>query len=349
MRYHQKTLIGLLLSLLSGALLAAVSPVTLYKVTPVVLPITIHASGSVLSRRMGAIQSQVAGQIISTHLVPGQAVKKGEVVAVIKPRPYNMLVSEAHGQYLKAKAALGNQQGVVERATVLYNSKAYPKVGLNEQKAKLHAIQGDYESAKAQWDEAKLKQSKTQIKSGITGQVDEQKAYTGTVVDAGTILYTVVDPTMLKANVFVPENYRSVLKPGLAVQLISGTDPNKTIAGKVTRILPVVNPASRQLTVVIRFQKNNDLLPGGSVEANIITQKKAAKLVVPQAAIMHDEEGQYVFTYNKGKLKQVYVSVGNTDKGMTMVLDGLKAGEEVVNKGASFVNANSKVKVVKGD
>jgi membrane fusion protein (multidrug efflux system) len=150
----------------------------------------------------------------------------------------------------------------------------------------------------------------------------------------------------LKVDFRVPEIYLRQVTVGQTLQVTLDALPGKIYEGKVFAINPLVDAAGR--AIVIRAQvKNTDtaLRPGMFARVRLFTRTAEDALVLPEQALVPQGEDQYVFRVVDGKAVRAKVTVGQRRDGMVEIVDGLAAGDLVVNAGQLKLRDGSPVAV----
>lgn len=215
------------------------------------------------------VAPKVSGEIIEVYVTDNQTVKKGDIIAKIDPRDYQVRVDQTSAMYqkelLNQTNALANRDAVVselavakrdvERYTNLYNAGAVSKQTLDNAITKYDSLSArqvkanedilsnggnkvadaNIKALKAQKDAAELNLSYTTIYAPQDGTVASRRVEKGMLVNAGTPLLTIVPH-----NVWVVANFKETqlkgMKPGMPVQIKIDTYPNKTFKGKIDSI-----------------------------------------------------------------------------------------------------------------
>jgi RND family efflux transporter MFP subunit len=118
---------------------------------------------------------------------------------------------------------------------------------------------------------------------------------------------------------------------------------DRSFAGRVWQISPIIDPQSRQGEVKIAIPYDPAIRPGGFAEARIASGSTTAPLL-PQSAVLSDEKGNYVFVVNaKNEVERRAIKVGSIDDEGVTVVEGLSGQESVVLSAGAFLNPGQKV------
>jgi RND family efflux transporter MFP subunit len=316
------------------------------------------------------IQPQVSGYLVTQNYKEGSAVRKGQVLFEIDPRPFQAILDQAKAQLAQAEAQLGKTKLDVERDTPLAKEKAIAQSQLdNDIQANLAAVAA-VKSAEAQVEQAQLNMDFTHVTSLLDGIAGIAQVQMGNLVSPTVILTSVSRVNPIKAyfpiseqtymhfakriNASSPEGAKSDAPP-LELILADGTVyPEK---GKILYADRQVDITTGSIRVVSSFSNPNNILrPGQFGRVRAATENVKGALLVPQRAVS-ELQGTYqcavVGEDNKVSLRPV--TVGDRVGTMWIIQSGVKAGESVIVEGLQKVRDGSVVKpkqsnsVAKGD
>ena len=181
--------------------------------------------------------------------------------------------------------------------------------------------------------------------SPISGFVMERNAYPKQRVNADTALYTVADLSTVWVIADVYEYESAGIRIGQGAALTLDYLPGRVFRGRVSYILPQVDPTTRTLKVRIEFEN-----PGYALKPDMYGQVEfqmggARRLVVPQAAVLNSGERQVVFVdRGNGYFEPRNVKIGAQTDGKVEILSGLTASERIVTSGNFLIDSESQLK-----
>ena len=184
------------------------------------------------------------------------------------------------------------------------------------------------------------------IHSPFKGRVMNIGAREGQYVSPKNELYLIADLSRIWVNVDVFEDELSWLKIGDRAEMQVRADPGRTYEGNVTFIHPILNPKSRTVQVRLEFD-NPDLLlkPGMFANVTLYTDPQSGAVVVPSEAIVRSGSREQMFVVREpGKFEPREVTLGVSAEGLTQILDGVQAGEEVVTSSQFLIDSESKLR-----
>jgi membrane fusion protein (multidrug efflux system) len=299
------------------------------------------------------IRAQVTGYLIAQDYREGDAIKKGDLLFEIDPRPFQAALDQAKGQLAQAEARLGKTELDVKRYAPLLKDRAVSQEEYDD------AVQANLEakaavlSAKAQVEQAQLNLGFTKIISPIDGIASIAKGQIGDLVGPATGELTTVstiDPIKAYYNVteqayinfarlFTNELDRAERLKQLEVRLILSDGSVYPQSGRIYTPDRAIGLTTGALRLEARFPNPDAALrPGEFVRVRVKFDVSHGALLVPQRAVS-ELQGAYqvdvVDAENKVHIQPV--SVGERPGGLWVVEQGLKPGERVVVEGLQKV------------
>lgn len=242
-----------------------------------------------------------------------------------------------------SKAALVQAQAAYDTAEQHMNSMQ--KVS---RAAALKSAKGQLESARGKYQGAEADLGFSEIRSPIAGVVTDSPLYVGETPAVGAPLMTVMDTSALIAKIHISQPQAQMLSPGDAATVtVPGLD--EPVAGKITLVSPALDPGSTTVEVWVRIENpKGELRPGTAVRVNVSGRTVKNTLAVPSQAIVLSSGGQptVMVVGGDGVAHQVQVTTGISGGGLTQVLSGLTAGQQVITVGAFGLDDGTRVKVV---
>ncbi|PHQ78757.1 MAG: hypothetical protein COB66_08240 [Coxiella sp. (in: Bacteria)] len=295
--------------------------------------------GTVESQRTTYIQTEIPGRVVVLNKQVGDVVTPGMVVAKINPKISEDTSDEAQAQVTKLETLVNAQTMVVKRVKQLVHAGAMTGATLEEQQTKLRVAQSDLKIAKAQASKASFALRHTQIKSTVSGRIQESKVTLGSIVGAGDPIYLIANISQLHAVLPFPQAVRNLIKVGDQVTLTTPTSTTP-IKATVNFITPIINPVTRSFNVIVNFKNvKGQWHPGSSVTAHLQLSSQRKIFVVPEVSVVHRHQGTFVFLVKEGKPVAQAVTIGQyTTAGEVEVLSGLEAGDRLITYGAFFLH-----------
>ena len=334
------------------------SPVKVATVQRGQLPVIISALGTVTPLATVTVKNQVAGQLVQVAYKEGQDVKKGDVLAVIDPRPYQAALEQAQGTLAKDEAALANAKLDLARYEELIKEDSVSRQQLDTQRATLRQAEAQLTTDRGAISTAQVNLSYTKIVSPIDGRVGLRKVDQGNFIGAGEATGLVVITQLHPISVLfpIPEDELAPIakrfKAGnaIAVTVYDRSGNNKLAEGQLITIDNVVDTTTG--TVRLRAQFTNDdetLYPQQFVNVQILVDTLSDALLMPTAGIQRGQNGTFVYVVGAGDVVQSRpVKLGASHESVIAVLEGLNEGERVVVDGTDRLRDGATVVVAAG-
>jgi membrane fusion protein, multidrug efflux system len=289
------------------------------------------------------IRARVTGFLEDVLFKEGDLVKKGDVLYRIERDSFQAAVQQAQGAVLEAQGKLANASLQRGRTQELVKTDAASRALLDERVANEKSAQGDA-----------VNLGYTEIIAPITGEVGRTKLTVGNVVSPDSGPLTVIvsrDPMYVTFPVSQREflkvqqqEARKARQQALAVRIRFSDGSTYDQAGRINFVDVTVDRATD--TVIVRAtmpNPNGTLIDGQLVRVSVEADKPEEKVLVPQTALIVDQQGPYVFIVVDGKAVIRRVKPGGESGPYVIVDDGLKGGEQVVVQGMESLRAGSPV------
>jgi multidrug efflux system membrane fusion protein len=329
----------------SPAQAPATIPVTIAKAEIADFPVYLNGLGSVEPYQTVTVRSRVDGQIIKIAFKQGQMVKKGDVLVLIDPRPYQALLDQAFATKAKDDATLKEAQLNLQRYVGLLKSEAVSQQILDTQQALVDGLIAQIKGDQAVIDNAETQVSYTTIRSPLTGKTGFRLVDTGNIILASATTGTPGIVTIVQLQpisvVFaapeddVPEINRALAAGTVPVEALSSDGLKVLSQGHLALINNTVDPASGTIGMKATFENaDNALWPGLSVSTRLLVATLKQVTVVPDAAVQRGPDGLYAYVIGPGnKAAMRDIKAGQEGDGRSVILQGLSPGEKVVIAG----------------
>lgn len=289
------------------------------------------------------IRARVTGYLEEVLFKDGATVAEGAPLFRIERSPFEAAVEQAQGALEKAQGALQNATVQRQRAEDLLKTSAGSVAIRDQRVAEEKGAQGDETTAAANLKTAQINLGYTEIKAPIAGRIGRTKLTKGNVVgpDTGVLVQIVSDDPMY---VTFPVSQREFLAlktnrlptdgsaPLVSLRFSDGSTYEQK--GRVDFVDVSVERATD--TVLVRATLPNPagkLLDGTLVRVGVQADKSEEKVLVPQSALIADQQGSYVFAVEDGKAVVKRVKVGAEAGSYVVIEQGLVGNEQIVIQG----------------
>ncbi len=309
-------------------------------------------SGTLSATRTAVVRAQVAGPVLSTQVERGQRVSAGQSMAKIDDSSIRENVLSAQSAVHAAQLSSENATHDLERFNRLLAAGAIAERDVEGSKRMQLTASAALEDAKARLANAQLQLQRTMVRSPFGGIVSERQVNGGDVVQPGGAMFTVVDPSSMQLEATVPADQIQALRIGQAVQFSVTGYEGRAFTGRIDRINPSADPATRQVRLYATIPN-----PGGSLVTGLYAQGRVASdtkqgLIVPSSAVDIKGLQPAVLRLRNGRVERVVVQLGIRDEHAEAVevKSGLASGDTILIGAAQGVSVGTAVRVmVTGD
>ncbi len=301
--------------------------------------------------------AQVPERIRAIAVKQGQQVKAGQLIAVLRGELQSEAVTQAEAGLEAANANADALRDQLTRVKALVKAGTASRSQLDSLQAQLNAAEAQVRQVTASLSQASTQKSRTLIRAPIAGVVAELRVHQGDMAAPQVPLCTIVRSDELKAVLRVPEREFLKVKEGMPAVLSPLADPSVTVDAQVTLKGPVVDRMSRTGDVEIHLDnKDGKLVAGSAVRVDIELSRKKDVVMVPASALIFTPE-----TSTTGKALAFVVDpqakiahrrdviIGDRQRSLIEIKQGLKPGDELVTLGAQLLRDKNPVKIVSND
>ena len=327
-------------------------PVTVATVTRQDVPIFLTGLGTIQAYNTVTLRTRIDGQIMAVYFREGQDVHKGQVLALIDPRPYDVALQTAKANLARDVAQLNTAKANLARSKALLDAGVIAVQDYQTQEASAGQFEGTVKGDQAAIENAQLNLTYTRIISPIEGRVGLRLIDPGNMVHAadtnGMLVITQLRPI---AAVFtlpqeqLPDVLAHSRNEKLNVRAYSSDDRTVLATGKLETVDNQIDPTTGTAKLKAVFDnKDGGLWPNQfvNIHLELTTQKEA--LVIPAAAVQRGPDGSLAYVMNPDhKIAIQPVTVALTQGNIAVVSSGLQEGEQVVTEGQDKLRAGALV------
>jgi multidrug efflux system membrane fusion protein len=305
------------------------------------VPVELRNVGNVEAFATVTIRSQITGQITKIHFREGQEVKAGDLLFTIDPRPSEGALKQSQADLKRDEAQLVSVRLEFERSKKLLENGIGSRDDYDKAEAGFHALEATIMADEAAVSRAKLQVEFTSIRSPIDGRTGNLMVKEGNIVKApDDFLVTINQVHPIYITFSVPEQELPAIRQRMKASplIVEGEVPGELgepARGELAFIDNVVDTTTGRIKLKAVFANTNDVLwPGQFLQTKLILRTLNHATVVPDEAIQSSQTGDFVFVVKADSTAQKRpVVVGLSRRGMTVVENGVQAGETVVTDG----------------
>lgn len=331
-------------------------PVTAVATKKADLDVYLRALGTVIPTNTVTVKSQVGGQLLSLHFKEGQMVKKGDLLAEIDPRPFQVQLMQAEGQLARDEELLKNAEADLARYKLLLSQDSIAVQQVTTQESLVKQYKGVIQTDKGQIANARLQLTYARIISPLTGRVGLRLVDPGNMVavsDAnGIAVITQLQPVTVVFSV-PQDNLPLVLKrfhAGEAMPVLAYDQEGKTLlaSGRLHAVDNQIDTTTGTVKLKAVFEnKDNNLFPNQFVNIRLKVDTLHDATVMSSAAVQRGSIGTFAYVVKEDKTVVVQtLKLGPTEGDTVAVTEGLVPGEMVVTVGGDKLRAGSKVEMI---
>lgn len=300
---------------------AAVQPRTAVATLAASAPIgTVPATVTLPPAARVAVMAPFSGAVRQIHVLEGQEVKAGQLLATVVSRDALTLASDR----ARADARLALARANAARMAQLAAEGVVAGARADEAQAASRVAEVDRAEADRILQRGGASgDGVVRLVAPIAGRVSRVAVETGGPLDGMTAPFVIDGSNRYALDLQLPERLAAKVRPGMAVLLPRGA------RGEIVSVAPGLDPETRSVNAIARISAAPGLLAGGSLSVTILGDSTGSSVVVPAAAVTRMDGRDVVFVRTKGGFGPQAVVTGGTVDGLTTIVEGLAAGSTV--------------------
>lgn len=330
-------------------------PVQVATATQGEMPIVLSALGTVTPLANVTVKTQLSGYLQSVAFQEGQIVKKGDVLAQIDPRPYQVSLENAEGTHARDSALLATARLDLKRYQTLLSQDSIASQTVDTQASLVKQYEGAVKTDQAAIDSAKLNLTYARITAPVSGRVGLRQVDPGNYVTPGDANGLVVITQLQPMSVIFTtseDNLPQILKQVNAGQKLSVTayNRNNTVPLETGSLATLDNQIDTSTgTVKLRANFDNKegmLFPNQFVNTRLLVDVLRNATIVPTSAVLTGSIGQFVYVVKSDNTVTVRkVAIGPVDGERTSIVSGVALGERVVTDGSDRLREGATISI----
>ena len=316
------------------------------------VPIYLDGIGTVQAYNMVAVHPQISGTLTKVAFQEGQDVKKGDLMAVIDPRPYQAALDGAVAKKNQDIAQLNNAKVLLARDTDLFKKGALDNQSYDTQRYLVDQLDATVKADQAAIDNAQTQLSYTQLTAPFDGRCGIRQVDEGNFVTSGSTLVVVTQLKPISVIFTLPQQdlvdvNQASAKGALKVTALDSTQTKPLEDGTLAVVDNQIDTTTGTMKLKASFANQDlKLWPGQFVNARLLVSTRKDGLVVPAAVIQRGPNGTYAYVITKDKTAEMRpVKVAQVDGGLALIDSGLQEGEQVVVDGQYKLQPGSPVQI----
>ena len=332
-------------------------PVAAETVTAGRVPIYLHGIGTVQAYNTVTVRSQITGQLTRIAFTEGQAVRAGDLLAQIDPRPYQAQLDQATANRARDEAQLANAQQLLQRNTPLLAAGYATAQTVETEKDQVAQYAAMVQSDTAQIENAKVELGYTRLTSPIDGVAGIRQIDIGNIIHPtdpnGLVVVTQLQPISVLFTLpetDLPQIQEAMAKGTLSVLAYSQDDKTELDRGTLAVLDNQIVQTSGSVRLKATFPNPaHRLWPGELIDVRLLVQTLPDAVTVSATAVQQGPQGAYVYVVTAdGTVEQRGIALGRTAAKQAVITAGLKPGEQVVTGGQSRLQPGTRVAVATG-
>ena len=320
------------------------------------VPIYLEGLGTVTAYKTVNVRSQVDGRLDRVDFREGQAVKKGQVIAEVDPRPFEILLKQGEAALTRDKAQLAGAKRDLDRYEAVGGQHLLPQQQIDDQRALVEQLTGTVMNDEATIANARLQLDYAKIKSPIDGITGVRLVDPGNIVHAadttGIVVVTQMDPIAVLFTLpqdDLPDVAKQQAQGRLQVEAQNRDGSQNLGVGELELIDNQINAGTATMRMKAIFPNpDRALWPNQFVKARLRLSVSHGALVIPAVAVQRGPQGAFVDVASNDQAEVRNVNVARIEGEDALIATGLQPGEKVVQEGQSQLRPGSKLAAREG-
>ncbi|MGH9346179.1 MAG: efflux RND transporter periplasmic adaptor subunit [Vicinamibacterales bacterium] len=314
--------------------------------------------GNLVGEQTVAVVPKTAGRLEAVYVRLGDRVSRGQRLAKIEDHEIREQVKQSEAAFEVGRASIRQREADLKfaetnlvRSKELFDRQLLPKQTLDDADARYQAAVAQLELARAQLtqsaarlEELRITLANTVIVSPVNGFVARRAADAGAYVSQNAPVADVVDISLVRLVANVVERDLRRVEPGEPARVEVDAFPGETFTGRVARVAPVLDPATRTAQIEVEIPNpGHRLKPGMYARVSLTIEQRSDALTVPSNALVTVEGRRGVFLAENSTAAFRPVEVGIEEAARVEIRNGLDADDRVITTGAAALQNGDRI------
>lgn len=288
-------------------------------------------SGSLQAQKQADLRAEVSAIVIQVLKDNGDRVQKGDLLVRLDDTTFRQALSSAEEAERAAHQSFDQAERQFNRLKTLSSTGAVSAQAQEDAEVRRNNAQSELAAARTRVVQERRQLERTEVRAPFAGIVGAREVSNGDTAQTGKALLKVIDPSSIRFEGFVPTEQVNQIKAGQIVNFRVNGFNNQPFDGRIERINPVVDLATRQVGVQVALSNTNNLVVGLFAEGRVQTNVKQG-LTIPESSLVQQGDHHYVWRVQKGVLNKVEIKLGQRDvqSGDFAVVTGLIEGDQII-------------------
>jgi membrane fusion protein (multidrug efflux system) len=293
------------------------------------------------------VRARLDGDLQGVYVREGDFVRAGQLLARFESTEQESTAQSAAADRVAAQGELATAEWNLEQSQQLFRAGAIPETDLRAARNAVATAQARLAAANSRLRTSAMSARDTRVLAPTSGVIEKRLVENGEHITRGGAMFTVVRNDILELAAAVPERRANAVRVGQSVEFQAG---GANVVGRVARLSPTIDPASRSITVYVQIPNANGAIKGGTFASGTVLSRTISNaMVIPLSALRQTAAGnQLAYKIEKGSLDTATVQVGVVDDrlGVVEALSGVADGDSLIAGNVGSLAAGMKVEIL---
>ena len=291
-------------------------------------------SGTLVPRIKSVVRAETGGAVTAVLVERGSSVRAGTPIARIADHVQRAAYASAIADERSAASELETARRRAERVERLFAGGAVSAEDAEDGRQAVRAAESRLEAARSRVTSAAEELEHTVVRAPIAGVVSVRSVDAGDLVQPAAAMFEILDPSSMRLEAAIPSAQLAAIEVGAVVDFTVAAYPGRTFTGRIERVSPSVDAATRQVPVTVSIENREGRLVAGLFAEGRITVASRKVIVAPVSAV-DAEQGRgsgSALRLTGGRISRVAVEarLDGTDGAVVEIVSGLAAGDTVL-------------------